>query len=234
MDRVQKAAPILALIRANESEGAVRAQGVESAYDVVWSGIKPADRPRKLSEMTVAKVLWWQDLIDARYMSEAAGAYQVMEDTLRTLKVDPGALFDRATQDALAVQLLDRRGWARCEAGQISPEDFADQLAREWASFPVVRDQKGAKRQIRVGQSYYAGDGLNKSHTTPATVLAAIREALAGRGGDVPSAPAPLPAQPPQEGDEAAVVSWLQAAPGGARGVGGWLVRMPAGIGGEA
>lgn len=215
MSRLHRAAPILALIRANESDGAVRAQGVASAYDVVWSGIKPEDRPRKLSAMTVGKVLWWQDLIDTRYMSEAAGAYQIMEDTLRGLDVDHGAVFDAATQDALALQLLDRRGWARCEAGNLSPELFGNNLAMEWASLPVIT---GPKR----GRSHYAGDGLNRSHTTPAAVLAAIRAALGAEPG-----PLPPDDEPSQEGR---IVAWLQAMPPETRAVAQWLNQAPEGI----
>lgn len=173
MNRIEKAAPIMALIRKHESQSAVEKQGVSSAYDVVWSGINPEDRPKKLSALSVSRVLWWQDLIDSRYQSEAAGAYQIMEDTLRTLAVDPAATFDAATQDALCLQLLDRRGWAKCEAGQLSVEAFGNALAREWASLPVIT---GAKS----GRSYYAGDGLNKAHATVDEVLDAIRAALAG------------------------------------------------------
>lgn len=230
MDRVARAEPILALIRAHESEPAVAAQGVESAYDVVWSGIKKEDRPRKLSALPVSRVLWWQDLIDPKYMSEAAGAYQIMEDTLRSLKLDANAVFDKDTQDGLALQLLDRRGWAQCEAGSMTPEDFADHLAREWASFPVVRDQRGANRQVKRGQSYYAGDGLNKAFAEPDDVLAAIRAALAN--AQVPVI-APSPAAEPQapvSAAENAVVAWLMAAPPNTRAVVAWLAQAPEGV----
>lgn len=217
MSRIEKARPILNLIIDNESRGAVAAQGAASPYDVVWSGIRAEDRPRRLTALTVGRVLWWQDLIDARYMSEAAGAYQVMEDTLRGLvrdgAVSETALFDAAGQDAVALALLDRRGWTRCEAGEITPEEFADQLAREWASLPVTRDQKGAKRAVKRGQSFYAGDGLNKAHASPDTVLAAIREALAG---DVPA-----------DDTEGQIVVWLLQAPKNTRQVLDWLNAMP-------
>lgn len=201
MTRVEKAAPLMALIRKHESQSAVEKQGVESAYDVVWSGIKPEDRPKKLSRLSVGRVLWWQDLIDGRYQSEAAGAYQIMEDTLRTLDVDEGATFDAATQDALCLQLLDRRGWAKCEAGLLSPEAFGNALAKEWASLPVLT---GSKK----GRSYYAGDGLNKAHATVDEVLGAIREALATE----PAAPAIPPVAPaPGLSDLLARVAALEA-----------------------
>ena len=176
MDRIARARPILDLIYRHESEPAVEGQGVASKYDVVWGGIRPEDRPKKLSAMSVGRVLWWQDLIDSRYQSEAAGAGQIMEDTLRDLVkagvVKETDIFDAKTQDTLVLALLDRRGWARCEAGTLSPEAFGNALAKEWASLPVIT---GAKR----GASYYAGDGLNKAHATPEEVLAAVNAALA-------------------------------------------------------
>jgi hypothetical protein len=51
-------------------------------------------------------------------------------------------------------------------------------LAREWASLPVQRDQRGATRLVKRGQSYYAGDGLNKASATPEEVLRAVNAAL--------------------------------------------------------
>lgn len=170
---------LLGYIQRFESVGATTSQGVQSAYQVVYGGIAAKDRPAEaLTSMTVAEVLAWQDSIDARYPSEAAGAYQVMEDTLRGLvdagQIDPDAIFNEATQDYVAELLMKRRGLSKFVAGEISAEDFADNLAREWASFPVVRDQQGAKRYVERGQSYYAGDGLNKAHADPDEFLSVV------------------------------------------------------------
>ncbi len=170
--------PIMALIRQTEIGNAEVAQGVASDYDVVWGGIAKKDRPPKpLTQMTVAEVLAWQDRIDSRYNSEAAGAYQILEDTLRGLSVRPNMRFDVAGQDHCCMLLLRRRGWDRLESKGAAW--FGDQLAREWASLPVHSDQKGASRPVKRGQSYYAGDGLNKAHVAPETVLAAIHAATA-------------------------------------------------------
>ena len=170
---------LLGYIQKFESAGAATSQGVQSAYQVVYGGIAAKDRPAEaLTTMTVAEVLAWQDSIDARYPSEAAGAYQVMEDTLRGLvdsgQIDPDAIFNEATQDYVAELLMKRRGLSKFVAGEISAEDFADNLAREWASFPVVRDQQGANRYVERGQSYYAGDGLNKAHADPDEFLSVV------------------------------------------------------------
>jgi len=173
---------LLEYIQRFESSGAVNSQGVQSAYEVVYGGIDAADRPAALTSMTVAEVLAWQDSIDARYPSEAAGAYQVMEDTLRGLvdsgQVSPDAVFNEATQDFVANLLMERRGLSKFVAGKLSAEKFADNLAREWASFPVVRNQQGAKRYVERGQSYYAGDGLNKAHADADEFLGVVEGIL--------------------------------------------------------
>lgn len=152
-------------------------------YNVVWGRIKPADRPKRpLVSMTIAEVLAWQESIDAQYQSEAAGRYQIMEDTLRPLPAAAGLkmydLFNEANQDALATVLLRRRGLDKFIAGQIGAEEFANSLAREWASLPVVTGPKA-------GRSFYAGDGLNKSHVSVEEFLAAVRA--------VKDIPAPTP-----------------------------------------
>ncbi|WP_170516627.1 hypothetical protein [Ruegeria atlantica] len=171
---------MLDYIQRFESAGAVKSQGVQSAYDVVYGGISAAHRPDiPITSMTVSDVLAWQDSIDPLYRSEAAGAYQVMEDTLRGLvdsgQIDPDAVFDKATQDAVAELLMERRGLSKFVAGTMSAEDFGDSLAREWAAFPVLRDQMGARRNIKRGQSYYAGDGLNNAHADPDEFLVVIK-----------------------------------------------------------
>ena len=173
-------APLLAKIRQHESDGAIRVQGASSSYDVCWGGIAAKDRPPKpLVTMTVRDVLAWQDSIDARYQSEAAGAYQILEDTLRGLVTQGACLetvkFNEQTQDRLAVTLLEGRGLRRFLAGEMTPEAFGDAIAREWASFPVHNAQKGHTRAVAPGMSYYAGDGLNKASATCAEVLAVLR-----------------------------------------------------------
>jgi hypothetical protein len=180
MNRVEKAAPILALLRKHESDGAVKSQGVPNAYSVVYSGIPKANRPKELlTTYTIAEIAEWQNFVVSKgAASSAAGAYQIIRKTLEGLGIPKGEKFDEACQDEAAMLLLDRRGWDDCESGNMSAVDFADMLAREWASLPVQRDQRGATRQVKRGQSYYAGDGLNKASATPEEVLKAVNAAL--------------------------------------------------------
>ena len=141
-------------------------------YNVVWGRIRAQHRPPiPLTQMSIAQVLAWQDSIDPLYMSEAAGKYQILEDTLRGLYPSAGmlssAMFDEDGQDKLAVALLKRRGLDDYLAGRINAEKFANSLAKEWASLPVV---SGPKK----GRSYYGGDGLNKAHVNVRDFMNAI------------------------------------------------------------
>lgn len=169
MNTLEKIKPLLTLIGQHESKG---------DYDAVWGGIRKADFPRKpLTDMTIGEVLAWQDSIDKKYSSEAAGKYQILEDTLRGCFADFGLkmsdLFDAAAQDKLALGLLRRRGLTRYLEGRISAEAFGQNISHEWASFPcMTRDKLG---RVAAGQSYYAGDGLNKSGVKISDVLKVLR-----------------------------------------------------------
>jgi len=159
--------PLLALIRRHESG---------DDYNRIWAGIARRDYPPALlTTMTIKEVLDWQDSIDRLYMSEAAGAYQVLEDTLRGLvhknKVTLNDIYSPATQDKIAIHLMNRRGLKSYQMGLTSVEAFGNSLAKEWASLPVMTGPN-------MGRSYYAGDGLNAAHASVEEVRQAI-EAIA-------------------------------------------------------
>lgn len=149
-------------------------------YDQIWGGINLADYPPKpLTQMTIGQVLDWQDSIDSRYNSEASGRYQFIEDTLRRIYRKAGLtrndLFNAANQDRLAIVLINEKGLSRYRAGRMTPKQFGDKLARVWAGLPVHSTQRGHKRTVQRGQSYYAGDSLNRATISPEAVEAAIR-----------------------------------------------------------
>ncbi|MQX98900.1 hypothetical protein GHK03_23080, partial [Sinorhizobium medicae] len=113
-------------------------------------------------------------------------------------------VFTPDLQDRLAYKLLLRRGYAEFIVGKISLVEFAENLAKEWASFPVLAAMKGSEREIRRGQSYYAGDGLNKALVKPEKVEAVLNEVLeAARRPHEPveepqARPVPLPVPNPK------------------------------------
>ncbi len=88
-------------------------------------------------------------------------------------------VFDPALQDGLGYHLLNRRGFAAYLGGEISLPEFGKRLAMEWASLPVLADSEGDRRRVKRGQSYYAGDGLNRALVKPETFEAVLRAALA-------------------------------------------------------
>ena len=146
-------------------------------YNIVYHGskIKP---PKPLVQMTVQEVRNWQDRsVRAGSASSAVGYYQIIRNTMDYLirqgVIRRNELFDEDCQDRAGVGLLERRGLSKYRAGQMSAEQFAQNLAMEWASFPaIIRDKRGRAAK---GQSYYAGDGLNKSLTSKTQVMNAVR-----------------------------------------------------------
>ena len=114
----------------------------------------------KFTEMTVAEVLLWQEEYVRRGSpSNAVGKYQIIRPTLNglveRLKISPNTLYDESLQDRLAIALLERRGAEDYAQQKLSREEFAANLAKEWAALPKI---VGPNPE----QSYYAGDGLNK------------------------------------------------------------------------
>lgn len=126
----------------------------------------------RFTEMTVAEVLAWQaNFVAQGNASSAVGRYQIINTTLSGLVsrkiVSADEIFSEATQDRLAIALLERRGSLEYVTKQLSPEQFAANLAREWAALPrVLGGDPNA--------SYYQSDGLNKSRTTVDEVMEAI------------------------------------------------------------
>ncbi len=129
--------------------------------------------------MTVAAVIAWQRaFVNAGSKSSAVGKYQFLRNTLLDLVKQGHAandqLFNAALQDKLAIALMERRKLGRYIAGALSTVEFGIHLAKEWASLPVTRNVKRGNRTIKQGQSYYAGDGLNKALVSVPAFLSAI------------------------------------------------------------
>lgn len=143
--------------------------------------------------------------------SSAAGRYQFMRATLQDIakevpSIDGRTIFSSGLQNRLGYYLLLRRGYADFISGKLNLVQFGLKLAQEWASFPVLSDTKGRHRQVSRGQSYYAGDGLNKSLVKPERVEARLRRVLdlvrLVTVGDTPATISPAPARPEAGVDE--------------------------------
>jgi hypothetical protein len=122
-----------------------------------------------------------------------------LEDLSRELGLRGTQMFDADLQDRLAYHLLKRRGYEAYISGRINRTEFGKRLAQEWASLPVLaktlggaKDKAGNLRTVERGQSFYAGDGLNKSLVTPERVEAVLDKVKAVAS----KAPSPAPSQP--------------------------------------
>ncbi|WP_172123238.1 hypothetical protein [Devosia sp. 919] len=149
--------------------------------------------PKPLVQMTVNEVIAAGPSWTKRFKSSAAGRYQFMNATLKglrqQLRLGVGQVFDANLQDRLGYHLLKRRGYEQFMAGKIGLVEFGKRLAQEWASLPVLADTQGQERKVTRGQSYYAGDGLNKSLVEPAKVEAILAKAKAAGNGPVSAPP---------------------------------------------
>ena len=141
-------------------------------YDV-YSRYAAAPPPRPLTTMTVTEVLAWQDSIDARSRSEAAGRFQIMEDTLRDYIVPAMGLkgdeiFDKTLQDAMAVTLMARRGWTPETRDLIR---VGNALALEWAALPLLSGPDAGK------SAHHDTPGVtNRALASPAQFLAVLKD----------------------------------------------------------
>lgn len=177
-------------------------------YGTVYNN-KQAQLAKPLTSMTVGQIIGAKPTFTKRFGSSACGRYQFMRDTLAGL-VEQGAasksnVFSEDLQDRLGYALLKRRGYARFVAGRITRTQFGKALAQEWASFPVLAATTGAKRDIKRGETFYVGDGLNKVLTTPAKVEAVLDQVLKlskakPKSKPIIAAPAevPMPARKPE------------------------------------
>ncbi|MCC6984407.1 MAG: hypothetical protein IT535_14155 [Bauldia sp.] len=137
-----------------------------------------------LTAMTLDQLRDFQDeWLAANGDGTAAGRYQIVQGTLNSLinilNLDPNEMFDKGMQDRLALELMRGRDFDSWVAGEISDEDFANLLAKEWASLPIVTDDVADSygRTGRRGISYYAGVGNNAALVTPEEILAALADA---------------------------------------------------------
>ncbi|MCE4224913.1 hypothetical protein HCU64_14210 [Methylobacterium sp. C25] len=164
-----KAARILDFISGPESNG---------NYNAYYGH---AGSPLDLSKFSLSQLKSWMG--NRGTESSATGRYQFMKSTLfgdprkagdsglvGQMGLSMETRFSPELQDRLAIALLERRGYSKFVRGEISGAKFANNLALEWASLPNITAQNGRP----AGVSAYAGDGLNKSLVTPASVLGAL------------------------------------------------------------
>lgn len=189
------AAILLDFIRETEVGRSDRA-----SYDVIYAN-KQGKLKQPLTTMNYGDIVDEQRKWSKNHGSSAAGAYQFMRATLIGLAKEIHSLkgtdiFTPDLQDRLGYHLLKRRGYQEFVTGDITLVDFARRLAMEWASFPVLAECKGSHRMVKRGQSFYAGDGLNKALVSPEKVEEVLKQVLAVARRPVDVQPAPQPVEP--------------------------------------
>jgi len=136
------------------SERHAKRKGYASGYDVTLGyGKFDPSSDKAITEMTLSEVKDFQKKMlkhpKNNLNSSAIGRYQIVGKTLRGLQKKLGlsddTVFDKATQDKMAEELLRQRGFGK--AG-ISSEDLQHNLSKEWAS--IGDPKKG-------GESHYGG-----------------------------------------------------------------------------
>lgn len=181
---INAAYPLLAFIRATET-----GFSDERAYTTMYAHKKISP---VLTEMTLDQAIAAGPTWTRKHKSSAAGAYQFMNATLKDLKSSLGLsgsmLLTPFEQDQMGYALLKRRGFLKFLSGEMPLVEFAENLAKEWASFPVLTATQGAHGKVKRGQSYYAGDALNKALVKPEQIEALLDKV---RRGTAPVAPSP-------------------------------------------
>ncbi|WEX76171.1 terminase family protein [Sinorhizobium numidicum] len=171
-------------------EGITRTNATRGSVAVTFTPLKglSAVVARYLMEKSPDREVITMTIEDAEHYTpeerqRIIDSYQFMRATLIGLaneipSISGRDLFAPDLQDPLAFHLLKRRGFAAFITGEIGLAEFGKRLAMEWASLPVLADADGERRPVKRGQSYYAGDGLNKALVEPEKVEAVLRAVL--------------------------------------------------------
>ncbi|MEZ8210943.1 peptidoglycan-binding protein [Vibrio bivalvicida] len=150
--------------------GSVESKNDYSAYNRTKGGLK-AFFKTQLTTFTVSEVIAKQK----ERSLFAVGRFQIIPSTLSEaveyLSINKNDVFDKKIQDRIFNEFLIKKKRPQIIAyleGSGSVEDAIYAWAKEFASAGVEKGRKISRDRIaKGGESYYAGDGLNKAHLTP-------------------------------------------------------------------
>ena len=124
--------------------------------------------------------------------SSAVGRYQMMgytlDDALKQGIIKPDDKFDAATQDKLALWKMQQRGLGDVDRGRMSKDQYANNLAREWASLP-----KSGGGSNYAGQRASVGRGDVLAALEGGPNAAPQQQAMLGQTINAPVVPPPTP-----------------------------------------
>lgn len=202
-------------------------------YGTVYIGAKGVNRKTDVSKLRLIDVLKFQAQMKAAgSRSTAVGGYQFLRATLvatiSQMNLNVAEIWTPSLQDRMAIHLMRGRGLDKYLKGNITAEQFANNLAMEWASLPVVTAipghvKIGGKRiMLKPGQSYYAGDGLNKARHDPVKFLSLVKS-LRGSGEDVREEVSPVTTSTDASKIEAPHTSPVMSSSSSPAGFWGWM-----------
>jgi muramidase (phage lysozyme) len=146
-------------------------------YNVMYGGTEAPLTDMTINEVRATQQQHLQNQLanGAKEGSTAAGAYQIIGDTLDGLVAKMGLTGDEKftpeMQDAMAIELAKEDGLEKFMTGQMSLDDFQNNLAKTWAGLPTTE-----------GRSAYAGDAIGNA---AGMSVDEFRNALQGSGGAV-------------------------------------------------
>lgn len=149
-----------------------RIREAESAdnYNAIYSGAKKGfpGADKDITKMTIQEIYdhqtdylnYQRDVLQLpeKQRSAAMGAYQLLyvRTAADALGISRDTLFDKETQDKLVMWWIDhpsRANWSAYQSGNISAEEYNNQLAGQFASIKTTD-----------GRGVYDGDGINAAH----------------------------------------------------------------------
>lgn len=150
-------------------------------YNAFFRNAGNTNNPQ-LTGMMIRNVVEFQNRLLANGSpSSAVGRYQIIRQTFRgliaSMSLSGDERFSQDVQDSMGRKLLETRGLNAYLNGTMSVNDFGNAVAKEWAGMPVLSAITGQQGfTLQPGQSFYAGDGLNKALAG----AAAFRRAIEG------------------------------------------------------
>jgi muramidase (phage lysozyme) len=159
--------------------GKVESNNDYSAYNRTKGGLK-AFFNTNLTNSTIKEIQERQKLREIF----AVGRFQLIPTTLssavKILHLSDNLKFDKIVQDKIFNEYLikvKRPEIISYLEGNGTVEDAIYSWAKEFASAGVQAGRKISRNRIASGgESYYAGDGLNKAHLTPSQMINALKE----------------------------------------------------------
>lgn len=160
--------PLLDLIRKKEAGG---------SYEAMY----PSTKLPGATKMTIKQVH------DSPKRKGAVGGYQFLNPLgqAQAAGLKPTDKFSPENQDKMAIALITKKRKVTLDMVKKNPDEAMIRLGMEWAALPMPKKMKGHRRMVEAGQSYYAGDGRNKSHITVAEMKKVLGVVAGGGGGSV-------------------------------------------------